>query len=53
MVPKNMIWDHRLKMKLNSAQNDALLLVLQNVVSLEVLETTFRYLWEGENVVEP
>ena len=53
MVPKNMIWDHRLKMKLNSAQNDAVLLIICHIVSLVVLETTFIYLWEGEDVVEP
>ena len=29
------------------------MLVIQYIVYLEVLETTFIYLWEGENVVEP
>ena len=28
-------------------------LLIHHIVSLEVLETSFIYLWEGNNVVEP
>ena len=52
MVPKNGIGEHTLKKQLNSAQTDAIYLVIQYIWYLEVLETTFRYLWEGDNVVE-
>ena len=47
------MWEHTLKRELNSAQTDAVLLVIQYIMYLVVLETTLIYLWEGDNVVEP
>ena len=34
-------------------ENDVVLLEIQHMMGLEVLETPFIYLWEGENVMEP